>query len=155
MPAVAHHLVLELAARPSGIAQRNQPARRAAAFADRAQNVVRARYRPAPRDLDGALAAPVLAVQNETARLSHRAAEEPRLVERVAIVRDLELVEHRTHRHARDRVRYADTHRALFVMADHRDHHMLEAGVADAGQREEQLAGEPGGSRFHDRTMPA
>jgi hypothetical protein len=39
-------------------------------------------------------------------------------------------------------------------MADHRDHRMLEAGVADSGQREQELAGEPGGVRVHRAIMP-
>src|SRR3546814_8750144 len=71
-------------------------------------------------------------------------AQKHRRVERV-VVRDIELVEHRAARHAADRIGDPDPHRAVLVMADHRDHRMLETGIADARQREQQLAGEPGG----------
>src|SRR3546814_12226185 len=67
---------------------------------------------------------------------------------------DLELVEHGADGHPVDRIVDTDPHRAILVMADHRDHRMLETRIADTRQREQQLAGEPGGGTLHMPTMP-
>ena len=91
-------------------------------------------------------------MQHETPRRFDRPAKEDRLVERVVVV-DFELVEHRADGHAADRVGDADPHRPFLIMADHRNHRMLEAGVANTGQREQQLAGEPGRGRLHRAIM--
>src|SRR3546814_20509709 len=79
VPAVADQLLFKLPRRPSRIAERHQPARRAAPFADRAQDIVRTRYHPAIADLHRLLPAPAAAVEHETARRLDRPAEQNRL----------------------------------------------------------------------------
>src|SRR3546814_6771517 len=92
MPAMANHFLLELARSPAGIAQRDEPMRRAAPLSDRTQYIVRAGDHPAVRHLHRAVSAPVAAVKHEAARRLDRATEEDRRVERI-VVRDIALVE--------------------------------------------------------------
>src|SRR3546814_15591727 len=94
----------------------------------------------------------VAAVEHEAARRLDRTAEEDRLVEWFVMF-DLELVEHGADGHPVDRIVDTDPHRAILVMADHRDHRMLETRIADTRQREQQLAGEPGGGTLQLPTM--
>src|SRR3546814_5984801 len=77
----------------------------------------------------------VAAVEHEAARRLDRTAEEDRLVEWFVMF-DLELVEHGADGHPVDRIVDTDPHRAILVMADHRDHRMLETRIADTRQRD-------------------
>ena len=68
-------------------------------------------------------------------------------------MRDVELIEYGADGHAVDRIVDADPHRTILVVADHRDDRMIETRIADAGQGEQQLAGEPGRRLFHRPIM--
>src|SRR3546814_19086341 len=83
-------------------------------------DLVRTRNHPAVADLHRLLPAPVAAVEHEAARRLDRTAEEDRLVEWFVMF-DLELVEHGADGHPVDRIVDTDPHRAILVMADHRE----------------------------------
>jgi hypothetical protein len=59
-------------------------------------------------------------------------------------VRDFELVKQIVQAQSLDRRADADADRAVGVVRAHRDHRMVEAGIAHARHREEELAGKEG-----------
>ena len=90
---------------------------------------------------DRVLAAPIVAVQDEAPARLDRPAVQHRAVRRLAGI-EPELLEQAAHADPGALVADADADRAIFVMDAHGDHRMLEARVADAGHRQQQLAGQ-------------
>jgi len=89
--------------------------------------------------MDGVLAAPILAVEDEAPARLDRAAVEHGPVGRLPRV-DAELLEQAAHPDPCSLVPNADPDRSILVMDAHCDDSPLETGIADTGHGQQQLA---------------
>lgn len=142
MPRIGSDLAFQLTRTPSGIAHRQQPARRAFAYGNGPQHIERSADRECPRDINRPLPAPVAAMHDETALRLHRPADHHHRIWRDC-ARQIGLIEHFRHREIAG-LADGDPHCPVGIMADDGDDRMVEAWIADRGQREQQFAGEIG-----------
>ncbi len=137
-------LILELAAFPAGITERDDPLRRPTLFGDRPKDVDRPRHREQlsvrPGHLERVLSTPVGGMKDETSPWLDRAAVVDGAVRRLAGVQ-VELLEKRPETQPGALVADADADGTVLVVNAKGNDGALESRVGHAGHRQQQLAG--------------